>query len=161
MASQSQAWIRQPGSGDYELGDGPEDDLGPEEPDGERDSPGPRSPRRRPAELARSAGARASGTATETATQTRRLLRGKRPVTLAGFVLGMVGYAVAINLIHGGPAQVKGWFGAKFLNKAYTPTTSSAAAKPSSAATSPGAPSTSGLATVTPIGVVAPSGSAA
>lgn len=37
----------------------------------------------------------------------------------AGLVLGMIAYALAINYLRGGLPAVKGWFGAKFLNKAY------------------------------------------
>lgn len=37
----------------------------------------------------------------------------------AGVLLGMLGYAVLVNFLHGGPAQVRGWMAAKFLNKPY------------------------------------------
>ena len=34
----------------------------------------------------------------------------------AGFVLGILGMAVAVNYLHGGSTQVKAWLSAKFLN---------------------------------------------
>lgn len=37
----------------------------------------------------------------------------------AGFVLGLVLYALVLNYLKGGPAQVKGWIAAKFINKPY------------------------------------------
>lgn len=35
----------------------------------------------------------------------------------AGFLLGLVLYALALNYLQGGTPQVKGWLGAKFVNK--------------------------------------------
>lgn len=134
----AQAWVRRPGTDDYELGDAPDYT---EEPSAEPDSPGPRNPTRRSGvgSGGRRAGSIAAGTGRQTASETSRLLRGKRPTTLAGFILGMVGYAVTINLIHGGPAQVKGWFGAKFLNKPWTGASSSTSTGSGSTSTSPAA----------------------
>lgn len=131
--------MRRPGTDDYELGDAPDYT---DEPSAEPDSPGPRNPTRRPrvGSGARRAGSIAAGTGRQTASETSRLLRGKRPTTLAGFILGMVGYAVAINLIHGGPAQVKGWFGAKFLNKPWTGATASSTLTASGSTSTPAAP---------------------
>lgn len=40
----------------------------------------------------------------------------------AGILLGMVGYVIVVNFLRGGFPAVKGWFGAKFVNKAYTGT---------------------------------------
>jgi|GEM_PF-3174012 len=158
----SQAWVRRPGSDTYELGEPPEHTAQhrEDERDAPAGSPGPRAPRQI-AQPVRAAGSRATGTARQTASETLGLVQGKTPTTLAGFVLGMIGYAVAINLVHGGPAQVKGWFGAKFLNKPYLPasTSSSSPATALSVAAS-GAPSGAGLATITPIGVMAPSSAA-
>ncbi len=59
---------------------------------------------------------------------------------VAGFLLSLIGYALVLNYLEGGPAQVRGWLAAKFLNQPYQPATSapSAAAPPSS----PAAPST-------------------
>jgi hypothetical protein len=37
----------------------------------------------------------------------------------AGFVLGMLVYALALNYVQGGPDQARGWLAAKFLNKPY------------------------------------------
>lgn len=38
----------------------------------------------------------------------------------AGVILGMIGYALVINYLRGGYPAVRGWFGAKFINKPYT-----------------------------------------
>src|SRR2546421_8321563 len=38
----------------------------------------------------------------------------------AGFVLGLIVYALGLNFIRGGWPAVAGWFGAKFINKPYT-----------------------------------------
>lgn len=57
----------------------------------------------------------------------------------AGFLLGLIGYALFINFLRGGPEQVRGWLSAKFLNRPYgqapsglhlpgTPATSASAA---------------------------------
>lgn len=35
----------------------------------------------------------------------------------AGFLMGLLAYAVAVNFIRGGRAQVRGWLAAKFLNR--------------------------------------------
>lgn len=37
----------------------------------------------------------------------------------SGFLLGLIAYAMAINFLRGGPNQLKGWLGAKFLNRPY------------------------------------------
>ena len=37
----------------------------------------------------------------------------------AGFLLGLFAYALLLNYLRGGVPQVKGWLGAKFLNKPY------------------------------------------
>jgi hypothetical protein len=39
--------------------------------------------------------------------------------TGSGIVLGIVGYAVLLNWIRGGPSQVKGWILAKLINRPY------------------------------------------
>ncbi|MCU1489722.1 MAG: hypothetical protein JWM85_1127 [Acidimicrobiaceae bacterium] len=67
----------------------------------------------------------AQGTATGVSTGLG-LVSGKQPPSLAAGVLGLVAYAVAINYIHGGWPQVKGWLAAKFVNQPYTPPASSA-----------------------------------
>lgn len=41
----------------------------------------------------------------------------------SGFLLGLIGYALVLNYIRGGPAAVRGWFAAKFMNKPYQPST--------------------------------------
>lgn len=46
----------------------------------------------------------------------------------AGFLLGLVGYALLVNFMRGGLPQVKGWIGAKFLNKPYQGSTVEATA---------------------------------
>jgi hypothetical protein len=46
----------------------------------------------------------------------------------AGFLLGLVGYALLVNFMRGGMPQVKGWIGAKFLNKPYQGSTVEATA---------------------------------
>jgi hypothetical protein len=38
----------------------------------------------------------------------------------AGFLLGLVGYALLLNYLRGGLPAVRGWFAAKFLNIPYT-----------------------------------------
>lgn len=81
----------------------------------------------------RSAGA----TATTAGGGALALISGKRPASVSAALLGMVTYAVAINFIHGGWPQVKGWLGAKFLNKPYKP---APAATSSTGATSTPAP---------------------
>ncbi len=55
---------------------------------------------------------------------------------VAGFLLSLIGYALVLNYLEGGPAQVRGWLAAKFLNQPYQPavTPPSAAASPSSPA---------------------------
>lgn len=55
----------------------------------------------------------------------------------AGFLLGVVLYALALNYVQGGPGQARGWLSAKFLNKPYQRTGSSSHAK--AAATGAGA----------------------
>lgn len=40
-------------------------------------------------------------------------------VSPAGLLLGFVLWAAALNLLRGGPAQLRGWLAAKFLNKVY------------------------------------------
>ncbi|MFE7413139.1 hypothetical protein [Streptomyces laurentii] len=40
--------------------------------------------------------------------------------TGAGIVLGVVGYALLVNFLRGGPSQVKTWLAAKFVNKPAT-----------------------------------------
>lgn len=37
----------------------------------------------------------------------------------AGFLLGLIGYALLINFLRGGRAQARGWIAAKFLNRPY------------------------------------------
>lgn len=39
----------------------------------------------------------------------------------AGFVLGLLLYALTLNYLQGGSAQVRGWLRAKFLNQPYGP----------------------------------------
>lgn len=39
--------------------------------------------------------------------------------TGAGFLLGLIAWAIVINLLRGGPAQAKGWILAKLINKPY------------------------------------------
>jgi hypothetical protein len=39
--------------------------------------------------------------------------------TGSGIILGVVGYAILLNWIRGGPSQVKGWILAKLINKPY------------------------------------------
>jgi hypothetical protein len=41
------------------------------------------------------------------------------PKDAAGFVLGLIGYALFINWVQGGLPQAKGWIAAKFINKPY------------------------------------------
>lgn len=48
----------------------------------------------------------------------------------AGFVLGLIGYALLANYLRGGTPQVRAWFAAKFLNR--TSSTGARVAKPSS-----------------------------
>lgn len=108
-----------------------------------RSRPSPEAVARRQARLASGgqavagAGRQGVSAARETASSTSSLLHGHK-VSLAGFVLGLLGYAVGVNLLQGGPAQVRGWFDAKFLNRAYTPAkpaTSTATGAPAGAAT--------------------------
>lgn len=63
-----------------------------------------------------------------TVSDTRNLVQGKTPASLAAGVLGLVGYAIAVNFLHGGWPQVKGWFGAKFFNTPYTAATGTTSA---------------------------------
>jgi hypothetical protein len=70
------------------------------------------------------------------------LVSGKGGGTLAGTALGLVAYAIGINLLRGGPTAVKAWFAAKFLNK----TSSSSASSATTPQTKPAAPSTSATA---------------
>lgn len=58
---------------------------------------------------------------------TAGLVSGKAPPSLAAGLLGVIGYAVLVNYLHGGWPQVKGWLGAKFANTPYANATSSAA----------------------------------
>lgn len=62
-----------------------------------------------------------AGTGAATTRETTSLLSGHRPRSLAAAILALVGYAAALNALHGGPAQLKGWLGAKFLNRPWTP----------------------------------------
>lgn len=39
----------------------------------------------------------------------------------AGWVLGLVVYALVLNYLQGGAAQARGWLGAKFINRPYAP----------------------------------------
>lgn len=46
--------------------------------------------------------------------------RAPQPIeTGAGFLLGVVMWAVALNWLRGGPAQARGWIMAKLVNKPY------------------------------------------
>ncbi len=94
-----------------------------------------RLPRPRPVQAAREAGQ----VATTTGSATWRLLHGKS-FSVADAVLGLVGYAALINLIHGGPAQLRGWFGAKFLNRPWHPATTATTAETTAPATTAPAP---------------------
>jgi hypothetical protein len=48
-------------------------------------------------------------------------------VSPAGLALGFLGWAMALQLIHGGPAELGAWLKAKFVNKVST--TATAASK--------------------------------
>lgn len=68
---------------------------------------------------------RAGGSVARSATTapgaTLGILQGKRPATISAGVLGVLGYALVVNYLHGGWPQVKGWLAAKFANSPYTP----------------------------------------
>jgi hypothetical protein len=73
---------------------------------------------------------------------TGQILRGRLPATPAGAVCGLLGAALLVNWLEGGWPQVKGWLGAKFLNKvpsapAAAATTSVTVATPAPAAVVP------------------------
>jgi hypothetical protein len=75
------------------------------------------------------------------------LVSGKGGGTLAGTALGFISYAIGINLLRSGPAGIKAWFAAKFLNKTSSPPPSSAttpATKAASPSTSVSVPASSG-----------------
>jgi hypothetical protein len=38
----------------------------------------------------------------------------------AGFVLGLILYALVLNYVQGGPSQARGWIAAKFLNRPFS-----------------------------------------
>jgi hypothetical protein len=76
------------------------------------------------------------------------MLRGKGGGTLAGTFFGLILFAMGRALLEGGPAEVAGWLGAKFLNKPYT-----------SASTTSASSSSSSSATLTSVVVPATSGS--
>lgn len=42
-------------------------------------------------------------------------------VSPAGLLLGFVLWAAGLNLLRGGPAQLRGWLAAKFVNRPYQP----------------------------------------
>lgn len=70
-----------------------------------------------------------------TASTGQRLLQGARDSVAGGFVeegagllLGLLAWALVLAYFRGGPAAVKGWLAAKFLNKPYKPATSTPAA---------------------------------
>lgn len=48
----------------------------------------------------------------------------RRPINIAGegagLVLGVIGYALVLNYVRGGPAAMVGWVKSKFLNEPYT-----------------------------------------
>ena len=56
---------------------------------------------------------------------------------LGGFLAGLLAYALVLNYLRGGPEGVKGWVGAKFLNRPYE-----APAKPRAKASDKGLTST-------------------
>lgn len=65
-----------------------------------------------------------------------RTLKGNKATNGAGFVAGLVLYAILLNLIRNGPAGAKAWLAAKFLNE-----TGSA---PASSTSTPSAPAPAG-----------------
>lgn len=79
----------------------------------------------------------------------------------AGFVFGMLLYALVLAYLRGGPDAVKGWLQAKFLNEPYTKGKKAAAptpAKPSSPSTVPTQPLPAQLAATVPYTPPAPAG---
>lgn len=47
-------------------------------------------------------------------------IRGPAPISDgAGFVLGLLVYALVLNFLQGGAPQARGWLAAKFINKPY------------------------------------------
>jgi hypothetical protein len=63
------------------------------------------------------------------------MLSGKSPGTLGGLFFGMILYAMGKALLDGGPAEVAGWLGAKFINRPYTKSSGEKAASPAAPAT--------------------------
>jgi len=63
---------------------------------------------------------------------------------LSGFVLGLLGTALLVNFMRGGPAGVRAWFSAKFLNNVTSsaPPTKAPRAGPGGSAPLPGPPGT-------------------
>lgn len=89
-----------------------------ERPDDSEKAPAPAPDSGDDARRRRAQGARdVSGLAKLTSTSTLRLLQGRGGGTFAGTMLGaFVGFPVAFNLIHGGPAGIWAWLKAKFTN---------------------------------------------
>lgn len=82
--------------------------------------------------------------------QTLGLVEGRRPASISAAILGVLGYAVIVNYLHGGWPQVKGWLAAKFANVPYAPAATAAAKTP--------APSSPAKLAVVRTGTVTPPG---
>lgn len=55
----------------------------------------------------------------EAASGLKGLMTGKGAGTIAGTVFGLILFAMGEALLNGGPREVAGWLGAKFINKPY------------------------------------------
>ncbi len=63
----------------------------------------------------------ASSAASSAGSGLKGLVTGKGGGTIAGTVFGLVLYAMGVALLNGGPKELAGWLGAKFVNKPYVP----------------------------------------
>jgi hypothetical protein len=88
----------------------------------------------------RQSAASVAGGAESSAKSLGSLLRGHGATTLGGLIGGLFAFAMGRALLNGGPAEVGGWIGAKFINKPYTP--------PSTKASTPAVPATATLASI-------------
>lgn len=74
----------------------------------------------------------------------------------AGFLLGVIAYALALNYLRGGPDAARGWLAAKFLNRPYAAPPAAALtpetpARPDFGDVSVAVPGSQSLATVVPL----------
>jgi len=72
----------------------------------------------------------AKTTASSATSGFKGLLTGKGGGTIAGTFFGLVLYAMGMALLNGGPKELAGWLGAKFVNKPYTAAKAPAKAVP-------------------------------